>query len=357
MLNFVNIENELSYQDKEVRLAASFGIQIANNIYPIDFQYQSDESISSFTLIDKTTLEETSLSTALITADGEYHKCDGLTAYAESLACGIYYFLVNGKYQSEDFEVYVFTDVLPGLDSIISVEGTYFYDITKDEPEWTKKGAVYARFASEYSTNIQPNKFRYISTEAVSTFELLKIDENYNILETTTLDTGLIESVDGYHTCSGLIAYTSDILPGLYYYRVNDKYYSSVFEIFSLVCITIENIVITNAIEGETGNIAFDAYVTGENAAKNVTLTISFSNSIDDETEVTVLTPLSTSFSIDFTIPSGSSGSTSVTITNTICAKIYTEQFIITPVAVPCLQLFGGGELTLFGGGCLQLFE
>jgi len=357
MLSFVNIENELSYQDKFVRLEPEFGIQIANNVYPLDFQYESDETVSTFTLVNKKTLAETSLNTALIASDDTYHKCSGLVAYTTALECGVYYFLVNSKYQSEDFEVYVFADILPGQNSIVSIEGTYFFDNTKDEPEWNKRGAVYARFASEYSTNIQPNKFRYLSTETVTSFELLKINENYEILETTSLDTSLINVADGYHTCSGLIAYSADILPGLYYYRVNNRYYSSVFEVFSLACVTIENIVITNTIEGETGNLAFDAYLTGVNAARSTTLTITFSNSITNQTVETVLTPLVTSFSIDFTIPSGADGSTSVTISNSICAKQKTEQFYITPAAVPCLELFGGGELELFGGGCLQLFE
>ena len=356
MLSFVNIENELSYQDKEVRLGIDTGIQIANNVYPLDFQYESDESVSSFILINKRTLTETSLNTSLIVADGEYHKCNGLTQYTAPLLCGIYYFLVNGKYQSEDFEVYVFSDVLPGVNSIINVEGTFFFDNTKDEPEWNKRGAVYARFASEYSTNIQPNKFRYISSESISSFELLKVNENYQILQTISLDTSLINTSNGYHTCSGLVAYTADIQPGLYYYMVNNKYYSSVFEVFALACIAIENIVITNAIEGETGNVSFDAYLTGVNDAKQVTLTLTFSNGISQQTQSTVLSPLSASYSVDFLISSGSNGSTTVIITNSLCAKQYTEQFEIEAVAVPCLELFGGGELELFGGGCLQLF-
>ena len=67
MLNFVNILEENSFQDKEYISDEMFGLQKGLPKTPIDFQYTASEAITSFDAIRKDitggTIETISLST------------------------------------------------------------------------------------------------------------------------------------------------------------------------------------------------------------------------------------------------------------------------------------------------------
>ena len=135
MLGFVNIENENPIQSKLGAPYLTFGMQYALKSTPLDFQYESTEAVSTFSAIKVNNLgnylETVSLNTALITSTGTYHVCDGRSNYASDLDCGIYYFLVNSKYQSEYFTVFDELAQASLGSTPISVSGLSFYDSTE----------------------------------------------------------------------------------------------------------------------------------------------------------------------------------------------------------------------------------
>ena len=366
MLSFVNILEETAFQDKENISNEMFGLQIALSTNPIDFQYTAYEAVTSFDAIRKditgAIVETISLSTSLITYDliNSSHICNGQTAYSTDFECGIYYFVVNDKWQSESFNVMV--DLVEGdveEKSIIAVSGLEFYDSYYDIPEYEKLGSPIIKFAAEFGTNLQPLPFQYLSDQAVSTFDLVKIDSHGTVLSTSALSASLVSynSITKTHNCNGLTYYADIITCGVYYFAVNNRYKSKPFEIFELLCPIISNIAITNAIEESTAVLNFDVLLTGAVMAVSVDLTYVFSCAIDSYTETMVLLPTSQNVTSNFNIPSGVFGYCSLTILNNVCSKSYTYNFTITELTVDCLELIGGGNLELIGGGCLELIS
>lgn len=250
MLSFVNIENEISFQDRLNAPEVDFGLQIALKNRPLDFQYLSSEAVSSFSAIKISNIgiiEETiSLSTSLITSNGTYHICDGNTDYSTDLDCGVYYFLVNGKYQSESFQV--FDALVEGSEGLtpISISGLEFFDNTLEVPWRQRIGSPYLTFGIQYSRNTTILPFIYKSSEAISSFELVGIDVFGNETSVISISTSFLDSDGDYHY-SLESSYTFEC--GYYYFRVNNKYESEIFGVINL-----ENIVMADALLLETGD-------------------------------------------------------------------------------------------------------
>ena len=245
MLSFVNIEENLSYQDVFGIPDKDFGQQFATSTAPLDFQYPSTEAVSSFVavLIDAfgVDFETITLSTSLINSTGSNHVCDGLTDYTTPLECGTYYFLVNGKYKSELFHVVPQLIETSSFDPEISVSGLRFVDSTLDF-EWKAKfGAPVQSFGLQYSEDSRPLPFIYKATDSVSSFSAVLIDNLGNVISTTSLSTSLISSDGTYHKCDGLTNYASTLDCGTYYFVVNDRYISDVFKAISFDDISEED--------------------------------------------------------------------------------------------------------------------
>lgn len=363
MINFINISNNIPYQDRPGDGFIKSGIQLATNNFPIDFQYESSESVTSFKAVkvnlNNEIIEEISLSTYLISSDGFYHVCDGNTAFDAELECGFYYFLVNDKYQSETFEVANFEELFPGINSVISVSGLYFFNTEKDLPEYEKEGKPFETFGREFGTNLQPLKFQYISDEAVNTFQLVEINLNNQIINTTNLDTSLIESSGGYHYCNGLGIYSDLVQSGIYYFLVNGKYRSKNFCIFELVCPVIENISIANAVESSTAVLSYDISLTGANESIEVTITYTLSSGLTNSSETFIISPLAQTKTVNISIPSGIYGSASIIFSNNLCinTKYFNFEIEQAPVTGNCLELYSGGVLEIYSGGCLETYS
>jgi hypothetical protein len=235
MLNFVNIENELSFQDRFSIPDSGFSTQIALKNKPLDFQYESSESVSSFEAVKLDAfgqyLESISLSTSLVVLSNGYHICDGLTDYSSDLECGNYYFIVNSKYKSETFRV--ITDIVQGSlgKNSIYVSGLHFFDNTIDIEFRNKPGKPYLYLGVEYSENSNILPFRYLSSESISTFQLIELNTLGQAINTTTLSTSLVNSDGTYH-------YNNDseynFRCGTYYFLINGKYESEIFEVTEL---------------------------------------------------------------------------------------------------------------------------
>jgi hypothetical protein len=229
MINFVNIENELSFQTKFGIPDKCYGLEIAKKNSPLDFQYKSNEIVSSFLAIlvnsNGIVIDSINLSTSLIDDSEDYHICTGLIDYASNLDAGIYYFLVNSKYQSEYFVVV--EDLIQGSLSKppITVSGLEFYD-TENDIDWGDKlGAPVDNFGIQFSGNVRPLPFIYLATDTVTSFKIINNTTGQEI----TLSTGLITSDSTYHICTGLIDYASAPTSGTYYFFVNDRYRSDIF--------------------------------------------------------------------------------------------------------------------------------
>jgi len=233
MLNFIDITKELPYQSKDGIPYVQFGRQYATDDYPLDFQYLSDESIISFEAIKQDYLGNNigtiNLSTSLIELEYGNHVCTGLIAYATPLDTGLYYFIVNSKYKSEDFNVITITESSFDADSVISICGLNFIDNTKELPAWDKVGASYPLFGVEYASTKYPLNFQYKSSEVISSFKAVKVTPDCEIMAEVDLNTSLITSLNGIHTCTGTDNYTSDLDNSMYYFIVNDKYISNLF--------------------------------------------------------------------------------------------------------------------------------
>jgi len=116
----------------------------------------------------------------------------------------------------------------------ISVSGLDFFDNTEDIPYNDREGKPDILFGIEKAPHHLPLHFRYEATDAVSTFSLVKIDIDYNIISTTALTTSLIASDSTYHTCSGTVEYSVAIELGIYYFLVNDRYQSQIFQAIAI---------------------------------------------------------------------------------------------------------------------------
>jgi hypothetical protein len=249
MINFVNTQNELSFQIKFGIPDKCYGLQVAKKNAPLDFQYDSTEVISSFIAVkvdnNENPIDSINLSTSLIDFTGTQHICDGLTDYSSDLDAGLYYFLVNSKHKSEYFVVSTDLVQAPLGNTPITVSGLEFYD-TQNDINWLDKiGSPVATYAEQYGENSTPLPFRYFASDAVSTF----VAVNNTTLEETNLTVGLIASNGTYHTCDGLSDYSSDLSAGTYYFLVNDRYRSDIFCVVEL-----QNVVAQDALLLETGD-------------------------------------------------------------------------------------------------------
>ena len=242
MLNFVDISKELSYQQKDGIPSLLMGIEYALKDSPLDFQYAANEAISSFSAIRVNgigeILETFTLSTSLITYDSVngLHKCDGLTNYSTALDCGYYYFSVNGRYQSEYFKVLSIITESTSVNEEISLSGLKFHNINNDIPDLDKAGTPMISFGEQYALNTTPLDFKYLANEAISTFEAIKVDNLGNIVETINLSTSLItyDSVNGVHNCDGLTDYATNLDTCKYYFLINSKFRSDIFQVVDL---------------------------------------------------------------------------------------------------------------------------
>jgi hypothetical protein len=249
MINFVNTQNELSFQTKFGIPDKCYGLEIAKKNAPLDFQYDSTDAVSSFIAVKVDNLgnaiDSVNLSTSLIDSTGTQHICDGLTDYSSDLDAGLYYFLVNSKYQSEYFVVT--TDLVQASlgNTPITVSGLEFYD-TQNDINWKdKEGAPVDTYGIQFGENSTPLPFRYFASDAVSTF----VAVNNTTLEETNLTTSLIASDGTYHTCDGENDYSSDLSAGTYYFLVNDRYRSDIF-----CAVELQNIITQDALLLETSD-------------------------------------------------------------------------------------------------------
>jgi len=239
MLEFVDITIEKPFQDRDGIPFFTFGLQKAFEYKPLDFSYLSSEAVSTFTANKLNSLgdivETIDLSTSLIVGNGVSHTCTGLVDYASDLDSGIYYFLVNDRYQSDSF--CVADELTEGVlnQDPIAISGLAFYN-TDYTISWREKaGAPYICFGSQLAENSYPLPFRYKATDAVSTFKLIEINTYGVIINETSLSTSLITSDGAYHTCTGLVEFsTAYIETGLYYFEVNGQYESELFQMMEL---------------------------------------------------------------------------------------------------------------------------
>ena len=238
MLGFVNITEELSYQKKFGIPDEYFGIQYALKDTPLDFQYSASESVSNFQAVkvDNTgeIIEITSLSTSLITYASSMHTCTGLVNYSTALDCGVYYFLVNDKFQSDYFRILSSMTESAATNVNISISGLNFEDADFGIPDIEKNGTPFIDFGIQYQRNITPLDFSYSADESVSSFVAKRLDNNYNVVETVTIETGLISYASGKHTCTGLVDIVTELDCGHYYYLVNGHYQSDVFAVIDI---------------------------------------------------------------------------------------------------------------------------
>lgn len=106
-LEFFDRQQNIPYKNRNGAPYYLFGIEIAPHERPLPFNYRATDSVTSFKVIkvdsNNNDLEETSLSTSLITSDGSNHICDGATEYSTVLDLSVYYFLVNDRYESARF--------------------------------------------------------------------------------------------------------------------------------------------------------------------------------------------------------------------------------------------------------------
>jgi len=105
-LNFHDTNYTISWRNKTGAPDILFGLPIFSNNYPPPFRYIATDIISSFKFVQidvsVNIVEEISLSTSLILADGTYHTCTGLNAYTSSyMFPALGYFEVNSRYESD----------------------------------------------------------------------------------------------------------------------------------------------------------------------------------------------------------------------------------------------------------------
>ena len=123
-LAFHDINYTASWRNREGAPDVCFGIQYAENNNPLPFRYLADDSVSEFKLVKidnrYNVLEEFTLNTSLITSDGTYHTCTGIDAFSSYIFEGLYYFEVNGRYESDIFAMVELDNTGIGFDIIES---------------------------------------------------------------------------------------------------------------------------------------------------------------------------------------------------------------------------------------------
>lgn len=360
MINFVNIEQEETFQEKYGIPAVCFGLEYSSNLAPIDFRYIAEEAVSTFKAykVDSigNILAEIDIETSLIDTEWVsgifYHFCDGLTDFITELPEGTYYFLVNDKYQSEYFNA---VEGIPTsvTDTDISVSGLDFYEIGVDLDYPERQGEPYVYYGNEFASNTRALDFRYVANEAITSFKAVKIDSLYNILEEIDLDTSLVTNSGGYHYSSSEIL--NNVLNiGTYYFVVNNKFRSANFCIATLTCFLIDNITNTPATETKTTTIYFDAELVGLEFWLPVELIFTFSCGLETITNTYYLGKNAKNFSIDVDIPFGVNGLCNLVISSTLCEKTYSYDFLIEAIGECCFDLEDGSTLELEDGTCLQ---
>lgn len=115
MLRVIDTDKELSYINKVGIPDLLAGIQYSGAIKPLDFQYYSTEAITSFQAIKIDSrfkeIETLNLDTSLVTLSSNRHICTGQTELGVLLDECIYFFRINGHYDSEPF--LVTNDIVP----------------------------------------------------------------------------------------------------------------------------------------------------------------------------------------------------------------------------------------------------
>ena len=248
MLGFVNIESELSFQSKYGIPTDTFALEYSLKDTPLDFQYTAAEAVSAFIVVKVDNvgniIETVVISTSLITYSDGQHICTGLVNYASPLDCGLYYFLVNSKYQSDYFQVLQTMEESIDTNLEISVSGLGFQDSDFGIVDFEKIGTPFIKFGIQYAKNITPLDFSYLADEAISSFVAIRIDNNYNTIETITIETSLITYANGKHTCTGLVDFVTPLECGNYYFLINGHYQSDIFGIVNL-----ENVIAANCLQ------------------------------------------------------------------------------------------------------------
>ena len=238
MLNFVDITMEVPYQDRYGIPVICFGLQNAMENKPLDFSYLATDTVSDFVAKKVNNLgdvtETINLSTSLIISDGTYHRCDGLTDYATDLEEGVYYFIVNNRYKSDYFNVVVELIEETPEQPLIAISGLAFHDRNFSISWRDREGVPDICYGIQYAENDNPLPFRYLASDSISEFKLIKIDTRYNVLDELILNNSLIASDGTYHTCNGANAFSSYIFEGLYYFEVNGRYQSDIISIIEL---------------------------------------------------------------------------------------------------------------------------
>lgn len=115
-LGFVNINYETPYRKKAGAPDLNYARQYGENSTMLPFIYRATDSVTSIDLVEVDGLgvevSTTSLSTALITSDGNYHTS---TEGSFSFSCGTYFFRVNNKYESDTFTIVELDNVIQGI--------------------------------------------------------------------------------------------------------------------------------------------------------------------------------------------------------------------------------------------------
>jgi len=238
MLGFADIRKELSFQDREGIPSKVFAKEYALKNRPLDFIYPSTEAVTSFVVVSVDLfgrdIEIFTLSNSLINWDGVNFICNGQTDYSTNLDSGTYYFLINGNLKSDHF------CVLPDLVESIAVNipiaasGLTFFDNTIDIPWSEKSGKPWPLFGIELAENSTPLQFSYLSSDAISSFKAIKVDNNLRVLSETILLTSLVSSDGSYHECTGLVDYGLTLECGVYYFKINGRYESELFGVVEL---------------------------------------------------------------------------------------------------------------------------
>jgi len=360
MLNFKNITGRVAYQDREGNPNILFGIQEARATTPLDFQFNSSPPTEFLAIkIDsfRNIIDTINLDLSLLVFDVGQLRCSGLNNYLTDLECGLYYFTITAvdSYQSEDFYVVTSLEDSGNVNTDIYIAGLGFYDNTQNTDYFTRKGVPWILFGQEFGTNTSPLTFEYISNQAVTSFKVVCVDSNKNILGEIDLNTNLIKFNGLTHLCDSTIGYNEFLNIGLFYYIVNDRYVSQVFRITQLTCWIIQDIIITESIEDQPSNISFNVKLTGIEDNLNIDIDITFTCGIVSIQDTIYVTKGLLNKSYTFDIPAGIFGACTVYISSNLCSKIYQHTFEIAPLGNCYLELESSGVLELESSGVLEL--
>lgn len=101
---------------------------------------------------------------------------------------------------------------------------------TLEELSYIEKEGIPEKLAGiQYSGAVKPIDFQYYSSEAVSSFQAVKIDSKGNEIETIDLNTSLVTLSSNRHICTGQVELGVLLDECIYFYRVNEHYDSEIF--------------------------------------------------------------------------------------------------------------------------------